>query len=164
MVPITSTGRMWYAFHVSCLIFSTRCEPTEFYSTKPSPRSPLTRRNSVNTCHLFTRLRHPKDPSAHTALGYFLLSEHSVGSDDLETLDRATSAFRRARNASRGDVFVPATRGLAVALRKRLSKTFEGGPHTSKEDVINDSRRDQKVRKGFHVSDTSDRSRSRSSR
>lgn len=117
------------------------------YSTSNPHHAPLPlsipSRNSTYTCHL----RYPKDPSTHTALGYFLLSGHSGGSDnDLETLDRATAAFRRARNASsRGGVFVPATRGIAVALRRRfLSKKNVGGTQTSKEEAMDGYRRDTK--------------------
>lgn len=96
-------------------------------------------------------LRYPKEPSAHAALGYFLLSEHGSGGSDADlqtTLDRATAAFRLARNASsRDNIFVPATRGLAVALRRRyLSKQNVGGTQTSIREAVDDCRRDDKVR------------------
>lgn len=79
------------------------------------------------------RCRHPSDPAAHAALGYFLLtsgnsknnsSRNADGVSDPEglgNLDRAIAAFRTAMDVSQADdvPFVPATRGLAVAIRRR---------------------------------------------
>eukprot|EP00903_Cladosiphon_okamuranus_P013005 g12134.t2 len=73
--------------------------------------------------------RFSNDPAAHAALGYFLLSSsnrYDVGdSGGLENLDRAIAAFRRSMVVSEAacSLFVPATRGLAVALRRRRLST-----------------------------------------
>lgn len=92
-------------------------------------------------CWPFLR-RYSNDPAAHTALGFFLLardhnnnnhsssrSRNDDGSDNdlsvLGDLESATAAFRRAIRASRyeNSTFVPATRGLAVAVRRRRLTT-----------------------------------------
>lgn len=75
--------------------------------------------------------RFSQDPAGLAALGYVLLStsnsgssgsnRHGVGNPEgLEKLGRAIAAFRGAINVSQANSpFVPATRGLAVALRRR---------------------------------------------
>lgn len=65
--------------------------------------------------------RYPDDVVAHTALGFFLLAQDSDQSEqNVSKCERAASVFRRARAVSKGgEQFVPAMRGLAVALRRR---------------------------------------------
>eukprot|EP00752_Nemacystus_decipiens_P007659 g6847.t1 len=74
--------------------------------------------------------RYPNDPAALAALGYVLLSNSGGSRDDnhgfgglreVENLDRAIAAFRRARGECHADCppFLPAARGLAVATRRR---------------------------------------------
>ncbi|CAM9194124.1 unnamed protein product, partial [Scytosiphon promiscuus] len=69
--------------------------------------------------------RFSNNPATHSVLGHFLLSKVGASGinsiDDRETLERAIAIFRNAANASEtaGETFVPATRGLIVALRRR---------------------------------------------
>ena len=102
---------------------------------------------------ILSRVRFPTDPAAHTALGYFLLSgldqptsnggSASASGSGVETLDRVTAVFRRALNVSQGDAFVPATRGLAVASRrKRASRILQEEPEVAsrEEDAMDGDR------------------------
>lgn len=104
--------------------------------------------------------RYPTDPTVHTALGYFLLARdhnsnsgsnrnsNNGGGSDLsgqDDLERATTAFRRATRASRQEnaFFVPAARGLAVAVRRRrlITPTVAGDALKNSKD----GKRDEQV-------------------
>lgn len=117
----------------------------------------LVSRRSLAPC------RFSNDPAAHAALGFFLLSttsRHDVGdAGGLENLDRAIAAFRRSMVVSRAgrSIFVPATRGLAVAVRRHRLSTGctcrEDQPSRGAGDAptINDGDRQQVGRLRYNV-------------
>lgn len=73
-----------------------------------------------------THRRYPEDPVTHTALGYFFISTDERVSS-LRVLDKAATAFERAKTTTNGDAFLPSTRGLAVVARRRaLRKAARG--------------------------------------
>lgn len=75
-------------------------------------------------------IRYPDDAIAHTALGFFLLADAGdpTQKNASGTLEQAADVFRKAIALRTGsEDYVPATRGLAVALR-RYSLSAEEAP------------------------------------